>query len=193
MKFQDLTDRRFGYWSVLSRAPNNGIITQWFCRCECGNERTVQAGHLKTGSSTSCGCREAQRTSHGQAKTMSRKYRCWRSMKSRCNNANGKDANIYFELLCDRWQTFDNFNADMPEPPSEQHELDRIDNNIGYEPRNVRWATRTEQNRNSSNCRWIKFNGETKLLTDWAKALGVTVSTLHERIQKWGIPIALSR
>ena len=62
-----------------------------------------------------------------------------------------------------------------------------------YEPGNVRWVTMAEQHRNQSNCRWIEFDGRTQLLTDWAKELGITDSTLHGRIKKWGIQQALSR
>jgi hypothetical protein len=53
--------------------------------------------------------------------------------------------------VCERWQRFDEFLADMGEPP-EGLTLDRIDNDGGYEPGNCRWATRAVQNENSR--RW---------------------------------------
>lgn len=55
----DLTGRVFGHLEVLSfrgiRAP---MGAQWECRCDCGERVTVQAGHLKSGHTTSCGCRK---------------------------------------------------------------------------------------------------------------------------------------
>lgn len=50
--------------------------------------------------------------------------------------------------VCDRWrEDFWAFVADMGDRP-EGHSVDRIDNNLGYEPSNCRWATATEQRLN---------------------------------------------
>lgn len=51
---EDLTGRKFGKWTVLSRLPNVGQNTTWKCRCRCGNEGAIQAGSLKSGDSTQC-------------------------------------------------------------------------------------------------------------------------------------------
>ena len=57
MKFQDLTGQRFGMLTVLERAENKGKTTQWRCVCDCGSETVVSASHLKTGHTSSCGCK----------------------------------------------------------------------------------------------------------------------------------------
>lgn len=52
--------------------------------------------------------------------------------------------------ICQRWRDdFAAFLADVGERPSREHSLDRIDPNGNYEPGNVRWATATEQRRNT--------------------------------------------
>lgn len=50
---QDLTNQKFGLWTVLYKAPKNNY---WHCKCECGTEKDVFMGSLKSGQSKSCGC-----------------------------------------------------------------------------------------------------------------------------------------
>jgi hypothetical protein len=57
----DHTGSRFGLLQVLSRAPDKVMpsgrrATHWNVRCDCGTEKTVDAGALTAGRVVSCGC-----------------------------------------------------------------------------------------------------------------------------------------
>lgn len=52
----DLTGMVFGRLTVINRAETINLQTMWNCRCSCGKEVKVAAGHLKDGHTQSCGC-----------------------------------------------------------------------------------------------------------------------------------------
>lgn len=45
----DLLGQKFGLLTVIAPAPSLGSGARWRCRCECGNERVIDAHVLKRG------------------------------------------------------------------------------------------------------------------------------------------------
>lgn len=110
---------------------------------------------MKSGATSSCGClaREShvlgRHRTHGMRRTPI--YMVWIQIIQRCTNPKNKSYANYGGrgiTVCDRWLEFENFIADMGERPSDDHSIDRIDNERGYERDNCRWATQHEQANN---------------------------------------------
>ncbi|HKV10736.1 MAG TPA: hypothetical protein VJ725_21525 [Thermoanaerobaculia bacterium] len=129
-------------------------------RCDCGVVRDAPLRAMKAGTLKSCGCLRgavtAERnrrhaTAGGEAVRRTPEYRSWSGMLERCNNPNSRDFPNYGArgiVVCERWRDFKLFLLDMGRKPSPDHSIDRIDNSLGYEPSNCRWATHGEQARN---------------------------------------------
>lgn len=183
----DLTGRVIGRLTVLKLIGTKP--RRWLCRCECGTAKKATSNHLLSGSVNSCGCWRAERIrqsnlKHGMTKT--RTWRIWQSMLRRCDGRTSPEQRaVYFDRgirCCERWRKFENFLADMGQCPSDAHTLEREDVNGNYEPSNCKWATYYEQSRNKRNSRKITIDGETLVVTDWAKRSGVPANTIFARL-----------
>lgn len=191
-KALDLIGARFGRLVVLTKLTERDIYKKvvWHCRCDCGNEVDVNTKNLRTANTQSCGCLWRERIStHGMRNT--RIYRIWTSMKSRCNsdipNYGGKGIGV-----CKRWLKFENFYADMGDPP-DGLTLDRKNNSKGYSPANCRWADKMTQTLNRTNTKFLTFKGETLCVSHWARRLGIRQDTLSWRIRSgWPVKKALT-
>jgi hypothetical protein len=121
-------------------------------------------------------------------------YRTWQNVKERCGNPKCPSFHNYGGrgvTLNPAWATsFPAFLAGVGERPTAKHTLDRIDNNRGYEPGNVRWATRKEQAHNMRKTRSLTHQGRTQSLTAWAEEIGVVPSTLQYRLGAGGMTVA---
>jgi hypothetical protein len=119
--------------------------------CACGSAgKRVQVSDLISGAVTACGCRMNAGT-HGKDGTQV--YRCWGNVRQRITNPNAVNFGRYGGRGLDidpRWLTsFEAFYADMGDPPSPVHSIERKDNDRGYWPDNCCWATRAEQAANT--------------------------------------------
>ena len=163
----------------------------WECHCECGRIKIARADHLRGGRTKSCGCLSAERAgkinyTHGETAglTYSPEYLAWSSMLSRCRDPR----RIHYAgrgiAVCERWQKFENFLADVGRRPSAQHSLDRIDVNGNYEPGNVRWATRTEQMNNTRTTRYVTAWGKKMPLRTALKMAAMPRETFYSRLKR---------
>ncbi len=79
---------------------------------------------------------------------------------------------------------FETFAADVGNPPTEKHTLDRIDNDGNYEKANVRWALRETQSRNTRQNVWVEIDGINKCLHDWCDMYGIAAGSVYRRLAK---------
>lgn len=98
-------------------------------------------------------------------------------MLDRCLNSNNKAYKNWYGskgiTVCERWSKrnskgtnkgwapgFKAFVEDMGPKPSKKHQLDRIDPDGNYEPKNCRWATTSEQASNKKPYKKPSVQGE---------------------------------
>lgn len=137
--------------------------------------------------------------------TGTRFYNIWGLMIKRCNNPKVLNYNIYGGRgikVCNSWLKFENFWNDMFESYSKhcekfgekQTSIDRIKNNLGYLNKNCRWATRKEQQRNTSRNRIISFNNKTQSAIEWSEETNIPSKVILSRLDNlhWSIEKALT-
>lgn len=185
----------FFWWTVLSAFPNpnpqsNGAIISYLCQCKCGTQREVLAHSLRSGASKSCGCYNRLVTSklkriHGEKDTP--EYQAWKGIRNRCNNPKNKKYYCYGARgikVCERWDSFPVFLADMGRRPSSNHSIGRLDNDGPYSPENCEWQLPIQQMNNMQKTIFIKHNGETRTASEWARVLNISPQTLYHRIER---------
>lgn len=156
---------RFGRLTLLAEAdPRPGDqhkARRSMVRCTCSRITFGALGKLRSGSTTSCGCRKAGGlspvrinavTMHGLSYHPS--YGRWRQMIGRCVDPRQRDYHLYGAqgiTVCDEWHDVSVFTEYLdthlgPRPMG--YSLDRIDPYGPYTVGNLRWADAVTQRRN---------------------------------------------
>lgn len=172
------------------RPENNHL---WLFRCDCGRDASVRIKSARSGHTVSCGCAQRKavverNTVHGLMNANRGEYRSWKDMRARCRNPNNSDYANYGGRgvqVCERWNSFEAFLADMGPRPAGQT-IDRVDVNGNYEPTNCRWAdARTQANNKRSNS-VIEYQGRKQTLQQWSDEFGLESSKIRWRMaQGW--------
>lgn len=187
-RFIDLTGHIYGRLTVLGYVGLRNGRSHWLCQCACGNRTIKRANLMRRGETASCGCLEKEHhhwLKHPQAVgCRTPEYTAFQNAKRRCTDANRPEWPAYGGRGIEfRFKSFGEFFAELGRRPSDQHSIDRIDNDGHYEAGNVRWSTRKQQNQNTRQNTLVTLDGITKPITEWCKVLGVSKSTVYYRIK----------
>lgn len=162
--------------SITSKSYIKGSKVVVDCSCICGNTRTVDVVKFMKGDATACvKCIHKEilikrNTSHNESGTAL--YKRWCGLVTRCCNPNSTHYDNYggrgISLFCQWKNSYEKFRDwALQNGWNEELHIDRIDNNGGYFPNNVRFVTPTVNANNKRNTKFIQAFGETKNVTDW--------------------------
>lgn len=122
-------------------------------------------------------------------------YRIWQAMVQRCTNPAHQAYPNYGGrgiTVCAQWlDSPAQFIEDMGRRPSARHEIDRKDNDKGYEPGNCRWTTRKVNARNRRSSRMVVLNGQSRPLVEWCEVFGIPADTAKMRLDAGWTPEAV--
>lgn len=199
----DLIGKTFGRLTAVAKLTDKADRHKYNCICSCGNAAKINKYSLLNGSTKSCGCLRAERLAtsglvvsgkvYGTPKY--EVYLTWRNMWDRCTRTTNEAHALYKERMPpEEWKDFAVFFSHIGLKPGPEYSLDRIDNEKGYGPGNVRWATQEEQVNNTRRTRLLAHEGKNQTLSQWATDLGVPRKILYERLYglKWSVEKALT-
>lgn len=170
--------------AATSRRIRGQVVWQAVCTtCGAGVERT--STKLRVGSC--CSCRREMKLPDPQ---LTATRNTWRSLLARCRNPRHTAFHNYGGrgiTVCDRWLDFGAFKADVGLRP-EGKELDRIDNERGYEPGNVRWVARIVNARNRRGLRIVHYEGQEIPVAALAELANLPYHTVWARIRRGWTP-----
>lgn len=199
---------KYNSWTVLEEDKNPDYPRRKpLCKCKCGKVKRVWQTALNSGKSKSCGCLfkkemakriKERSTTHGLSrgtKDGHPLYVVWVGIKQRCLNKKTPNYKNYGGrgiFVCEQWKKdfFSFYKWSINNGYKKGLQIDRIDNDGGYEPSNCRFVTPAENLRNTRLNRYI---GDENLYDLSTKLFGTT-NLINERLKAgWTVEEAISK
>lgn len=194
---------RKGTLTALEPIPKRSY-TEFSVQCDCGNVFTSFPSRWNTYKGKGCGkCYRTRafagknnpKYRHGGTLEHRFEMNSYRGMLMRCYKPNYRAYHRYGGRgigVCDRWlgdDGFSNFIKDMGKKPTRKHSIDRIDNDKGYSPDNCRWASQTDQMRNTTRSVYYEVEGNRGTMQELSEIYNINPGTVISRIHQHGWPV----
>lgn len=189
----------YGRLTVVRELGTTARKRRVLVRCACGTEKVVAECDLHSGTVSSCGCLRRERAAtlnrtHGENRTTL--HRAWSAIWDRTQHKDG-----YLRrgiTVHDAWRSYPVFRDyvldHLGSRPAGVYSLDRINNDRGYEPGNIRWATAKTQARNRSCNTIITVDGLSLSIAEWAERSGISSAVIcRRRARGWPDHLAVTK
>lgn len=169
--------QQIGKREILGPPFRVGKAYEVVARCECGNVDVVRCDKLSRGKAQCCyGCKmhvlNQGKAVHGGKGT--KLFHVWKSMRRRCRSIGCRAYKNYGGrgiTLCEEWAN--SFVAFRQWAISNGYasglQIDRKNNNDGYNPSNCRFVTCKQNNRNRRDNVFVNAFEESKTIAEWAE------------------------
>lgn len=154
-----ITSKKYGKLNPIKECDPKKIGKQkrktryFLCKCDCGKFKEVSFSHLNSGKTKSCGCSKTNKHFIKHGLTNHKLYGVWSSMKQRCYDENKdryKDWGGRGIKVCSIWKIdfLSFYNWAVNNGYYDGLQIDRIDNNGNYSPKNCHFVTAKENAKN---------------------------------------------
>ncbi len=202
MKGKGLTDveaigLRFGMLTIVARAGKDSRNhTLWACCCDCGAKVEREMDPMRSGKTTSCGCKRVTNTAsvtHGArrktaSKELRRTYEIWAGMLARCNRVTSMAYQWYGGRGITHdpsWASFEKFLEDMGVAP-DNLTLERKKVNEWYSKSNCKWVPLSMQQANKTTTIRVQYDGNEWCLKHLCIYLNIPYMRTYKRYKQRG-------
>ena len=164
----DITGQVFGYLTVIKHKGTKNNSSRWLCKCKCGTKVIISGSDLRKGRQNVCSmrCKLREQFYGYRPKAERWLYITWRNMLRRCyneadeayHNYGARGIKVY--KAWHKYKVFRKYILESLGTRPKGKDLDRINNNRGYVPGNIRWLSRRKNTGNKRTNLYAKYKGK---------------------------------